>query len=253
MKIKLFSSSGIIQNTVIMDGFSLLDFLTLYRHPDDPLEAATKHYVDSFPTQFNVSQIKGATIPKSLLLGGFGGDLMGFNNVDAFLTPTGVPADTYNSVTVNAKGRITAATNETVEGNSTVHFANIINRPVNASGYVADVTGYAVKDSGVNSNVVLTGNLHSGVTPTVNTHVATKAYLDQKVGGAEAQIPVGSLKISTAAIAGPNYLRANGAILDKTMYAALYAVIGDTSTQFKLPDYSDQSNGPLEYFIRALP
>jgi hypothetical protein len=240
MKIKLFSNSGNFQNNVIMDGFTLMDFLTLYRNPDGPQEAATKRYADSFPSTFNVNQINGSVIPKALLLGGFGGDLAGFNGTDAYLSGVGIQPGSYNRVTVNAKGRIIAATTETYGGSSVLHFGNIIDRPVNASGYVDDVSGYAVRTNGINSNLTLTDNLYTSVTPTTSGHAATRSYLNQKAGAMVPKIRVGDLKISTAAIRGPEYLRANGGVLSKTTYPALYAVLGDTYNNQNSEGYMGQ-------------
>ena len=156
MQVKLFSSSGIFQNNVIMAGFTLNDYLTLYRTPDAPNEAATKRYVDSFPTTFDVSQIVGETIPKEVLVSSFGGDLMGFNRTDVYLTPTGVTPGTYNHVSVNEKGRVVGATTETASG-TVLHFANITGKPMNASGYVNDTSSYAVKTAGSASACALRG------------------------------------------------------------------------------------------------
>lgn len=228
MKIKLFSSSGIFQNNVFLDGFTLIDFLTLYRNPESPSEAATKRYVDSFPSVFDVSVISGKPIRNANLIGGIGGDLVGFNGTDVYLSSTGVQPGVYNRVSVNEKGRVIAAQQVPGGGPSILPFTNITSRPTTTVGYIGDTTGYAIKTNGFNSNVEIDGNLLSEVTPTLPNHVATQAYVAGKTAGMVGRPPVGSLKISTIGVAGAEYLRANGGVISKTTYAALYAIIGDT-------------------------
>ena len=227
MKVNLFSSSGIFQNNLVLDGFTLSNFLVLYRNPDSANEAATKRYVDGIPSVYDVSQIVGNPVPKDLLVSGFGGDLMGFNRSDVYLTPTGVQPGNYNRVTVNAKGRITTGATENLNG-TVLYFANITGKPMNASGYVSDTTSYAMKPNGASSALNLTGNVIANGSPSTATQVATQTYLGGKTSTMTPVLPVGGLKVTTFANAGAKYLRANGAVLDKTTYASLYAIIGDS-------------------------
>lgn len=227
MKIKIFPQGGAQDNVVEVDGFTLLDFLNLYRDPEFSNEAANKRYVDKLPTTYDVSKIVGDTIPKQRLVGGVGGDLIGFNGTDLFLKSMGITAGSYNKVTVDAKGRVTAAHTDT-GGTQQLSFNSITNKPTTAGGYIADVSPYAIKTNGTNSDISLTGTLMVNTQPTVDTHAATQQYLQTKMANMSAGAKIGDLKISTPSIAGTRFMRANGAVLDKTAYAALYAVIGDT-------------------------
>lgn len=228
MKVKLFSSSGIFQNNVILDGFKLMDFLTLYRNPEGPNEAATKRYADAYPSVFDISVISGKPVRKENLVGGFTGDLVGFNASDVYLSNTGVQPGTYNRVTVNDKGRITKVESVVGGGPVTLPFNNITNKPLLAGGYIADTQSYVLKPNGFSSNVTVGGNVVAMTAPSLPNHAGTKEYLNSKINAMTNKPLVGSLRISTPAIVDPKYLRANGALLNKLTYAALYAVLGDT-------------------------
>lgn len=75
--------------------------------------------------------------------------------------------------------------------------------------------------------------------PTVATEAATKSYVDAQVAGG---IPAGVIMAFGAAAAPGGYLLCDGAEVSRTVYADLYAVVGDTygvgngTTTFNLPD-----------------
>lgn len=221
---------------MIMDGFKLKDYMVLYRNPESPNEAATKRYVDSFPTYYSIDQIGPGTIARANLVGAFGGDLVGFNQTDVYLSETGVTAGTYNRITVNNKGRVLQASTDSASVTPELHFANIIDKPTAASGYVGNVTDYAVKTSGNSSVIAMSGNIYTVTTPTVNNHAGTLKYLNGKLGAVVGKPKVGELIYTAPAVGRTGVLRANGGMVSKTTYSALYAAIGDkyTTTEISL-------------------
>ena len=77
-------------------------------------------------------------------------------------------------------------------------------------------------------------------TPTSDTEATNKAYVDAKT--VATAIPIGTIITVAKNTAPTGYLKANGALLSRTTYSALFAAIGTTfgagdgSTTFALPD-----------------
>lgn len=75
-------------------------------------------------------------------------------------------------------------------------------------------------------------------TPTTNTQAANKAYVDS----ASSKTPAGTIITFASATIPDAYLKANGALVSRTVYSALFTAIGTTfgagdgSTTFALPD-----------------
>ena len=97
------------------------------------------------------------------------------------LTPTGVTAGTYQSVTVNAHGRITAGTNPTTLAGYGITDAQASNNELTAFAALADTPGFVVKTGDgaytLDSNTYITGNqtitLTGDVTGSGTTSFAT--------------------------------------------------------------------------------
>lgn len=260
MKIKLYSSKGMMSDDVTLGGFTMLGYLSLSRHPEGDTEAATKRYVDDFTSVFNTSVITGGPLRKDQIINGMSGDVVPFNNTDLLLSHTTVQSGIFNQVTVNAKGRIINASNASGSGTNGIAFSEILNKPTTTAGYLANNSLYVLRTNGDASDVTIPGNLSTTLTPTVANHAVPMGFLNTLVGSLSANATVGQLKISTSSLIGSGWLQTNGGLLDKTLYSILYSVIGDTfndvttpTSQFKLPDYSSKSKGSLQYYIRAVP
>lgn len=228
MKVNLFRKSGIYDHTASLPGFTLTEFLSLLRDPMNPVEAATKRYVDNFPTTYDISQLVGDTVPKDLLVTALSGDVVGFNRSDIYLKPTGVTPGTYNLATVNAKGRITAADTTPVV-TPTIDFEDIQDRATTVNGFIDNTALYALKEPGVsNASLALSGNLYTEVPVTEATHPATMGYLNQAQTLTTYGKPrVGDIRILPPAQVTANSIKLDGSVISKATYAALYAIIGD--------------------------
>jgi microcystin-dependent protein len=95
------------------------------------------------------------------------------------------------------------------------------------------------------SGGTLTGNLTLVGAPITNNMAATKKYVDDEIASipaAAAGVPAGSVIWTAGTSAPTGYLKANGAAVSRSTYAALFGVIGtlygsgDGSTTFNLPD-----------------
>ena len=106
-----------------------------------------------------------------------------------------------------------------------------------------NISGTTVIDDSRNITNAVSGSFSSTVTvatPTASTHAATKAYVDAaaSAGG----VPSGTIITFSASTAPTGYLKANGAAVSRTTYAALFAAIGtqygagNGSTTFNVPD-----------------
>lgn len=95
------------------------------------------------------------------------------------------------------------------------------------------------------SGGTLTGNLTLPGVPTTTNMAATKGYVDTQIAAIPAatdQTPAGTVIWTARSTAPTGYLKANGAAISRTTYAALFSAIGTTygsgngSTTFNLPD-----------------
>lgn len=225
------SIRGMFENSEPMQGFTMVEYLRLFEDPITGVEAATKRYADSVQIPTSVEQITGGPLSKSVVYPRFSGDIVGVNNTDVSLTPSGVTAGTYNRLTLNNKGRITSASAAS-NAPTSLPFNNIANKPTTTGGYVADTSPYVLKPSGASSSTTVDGNVFTSVVPATATHASTRTYLNSKISklGSSINPAVGVMKISTSNVVGYGWVQANGGVLDKTTYASLYSVIGDTYT-----------------------
>lgn len=85
----------------------------------------------------------------------------------------------------------------------------------------------------------------SGVTPTADAHLTTKAYVDSALGGIQG-VPPGFILPFAGTSIPDGWLICNGAAVSRTEYAALFSAIGtkwgegDGSTTFNLPDLDER-------------
>jgi len=95
------------------------------------------------------------------------------------------------------------------------------------------------------SGGTLTGNLTLPGVPTTTNMAASKGYVDTQIAAIPAATdltPAGTIIYSARTTAPTGYLKANGAAVSRTTYAALFAAIGtlygigNGSTTFNLPD-----------------
>lgn len=195
--------------------------LILFRDPVDPLEAATVNYVESTLLSIDSGSILSGVFSEQRLPA-FTGDAestAGSNVI--YLTDTGVTAGAHPKVTVDSKGRVIggeALTNEDIPSFSWNKIT---------TGKPTSLEGYGITD-GVNSEGdTLTGTLTIQGTPSANLHAVTKGYVDA-IASSGTSYGVGDVICKVSSDVPTGFLRLNAVDANKTTYANLYAVIGDT-------------------------
>ena len=223
-----------------------------------PMHAVTKEYVDTVLGSVSVNNIVG-TIPAERLPAFTGNDIQSAGYGIFELKPTGVVAGTYNKITVNAKGFVTHG--------EFIDYTTLTNVPWDniTQDKPTTLEGYGITDALKTTGGVMNGALNITGVPTEATHLVNKKYVDDSVDALQSAPigKIGDMVQSVSSTTPSNYLRANGAVLDKATYAALYAVIGDTftlianntvntTTQFKLPDTTTTDPAGMYSYIRAM-
>ena len=217
-----------------IEGDSLSDLTTstvsgaiiLAADPTQPLEAATKQYVDNALLNLNASNITTGTIDVGRFPAFTGDITKAAGSANIYLTATGVPAGTYTKVTVNAKGRITAGGTLASSDIPNLDWSKItINRPTT-------LAGYGITDGISTSGGTVIGYLK--VTPTSdNLSAIDKQTVDTTVG--QAVLKTGDIITKPYSTTPPGFLRCNGAEVSKSTYSNLYAAVGDTFSVLTTP------------------
>jgi hypothetical protein len=223
MRFKQYNGGGYGLNGLSPAGGPIAAPLYLPANPTNPLHAVTKDYVDTLLGSVPAANITG-TIPAERLPAFTGLDISSAGYGIFALSASGVVPGTYNKVTVNAKGMVVAG--------ELVDYSLLTNVPWSSitTDKPTTLEGYGIVDALKITGGAMTGALSITTIPTIGTHLANKGYVDTV---AEARVAqgvgnVGDIMQSTDSATPTSYLRMNGAILDKTTYATLYAVIGDT-------------------------
>lgn len=253
MRTTNYAGGGYGLNRLSPNGGPISAPLYLMGSITDPMHAVTKEYVDTVLGSVSVNNIVG-TIPAERLPAFTGNDIQSAGYGIFELKPTGVVAGTYNKITVNAKGFVTHGEIIDYSTLTNVIWDNITkDKPTT-------LEGYGITDALKTTGGVMNGALNITGVPTEATHLVNKKYVDDSVSALQSAPigKIGDIVQSMSRTAPTNYLRANGGILDKTTYAALYAVIGDTfntvnsTTQFKLPDTTTTDPAGMYSYIRAM-
>ena len=208
---------GRTSSSLSANGGTMLGSLILANGPSQPLEAATKYYVDTAFANLNANNVVDGVLPISSLPG-FTGDAtsnQGSNTIT--LANLGVNPGSYAKVIVDSKGRVTG--NDVLSSSDlpVVNWSKIQNEPTTVEGY--GITNALTKAGGT-----FTGNLSVGA-PTQSLSAVNKQYVDSALTGNSAV--VGDIIRKPYATTPAGFLRCNGGLVSKTTYADLYAVIGD--------------------------
>jgi hypothetical protein len=227
MKIKLFTNSGIFDRSVVLEGFTMVGYLTLARLPMTANEAATKNYVDNFPYNLSVENITGGVVPIDKIADGIDGDVCLYNKTQVVLRPVGA-SGSYSRVTVNAKGQIIAGLPISQDNAlPSLSFSEIKNRPTGVDGYTTNTTPYIRNTVGF-QNTALSDNLTLSRAPTTEVEATTFGYLTSFASRTFGSQNVGDLAIKPNTVAHDKYLRTNGAWVERAVYPDLFALIGLT-------------------------
>ena len=222
--------------------------LTVHADPINPMHAISKQYVDNKATNIDGSRFVSGTIGVEKLpsLTGDVTSVVGTNEL--ILNNSGVAPGVYTSFTVDGKGRVVAGTFTPVQ-TTDLSWLQVQNTPTTLGGY--GITDVISRDLGDTVKSVTT----TAEQATDSDAVVTKATVDELLSQVNLNsVHTGEVVRYPSASTPEGFLRSNGGILDKVMYAALYAVIGDnivdSTTQFKLPDYSARESAGLYYYIK---
>ena len=222
MRLNMTTQGG-LADEFMSGGGSVINPLILAGNPIQPQEAATKQYVDNSLLTLNASNLISGTVPGSRFPAMNGDFTSSPGSVALTLTNTGVVAGSYAKVSVDNKGRVTNGL-PLIESDIPNFSWNKVNadRPTTLSGYgITDALGV--------SGGTLTGSISVNGTVNGSTQLVNKSYLDS-VLGASTGIAVGDIIAKIDNTTPDGFLKCNGAELDKTTYASLYAAIGDTYT-----------------------
>lgn len=213
---------GRTSSSLSANGGSMLGALILANGPSQPLEAATKYYVDSTFASLNANNVLDGVLPISSLPG-FTGDAtspQGSNVIT--LTNLGVTPGSYAKVIVDAKGRVTGNDILTESDIPVIGWDKVQNKPNTLEGY------------GITDALSVTGGVFDGqmsvIAPTNSMSAVNKQYVDAALSGNSAV--VGDIIRKPFASTPSGFLRCNGGMVDKVMYADLYSIIGDNFNKY---------------------
>lgn len=243
MRIKVAGKSSYSFLGVTEQGGEIPLPLILVQNPVQPLEAATKSYVDFMATHIDADNITGIFRL---------GRLPNFDGLDVYsagmgvftLRNTTVSPGTYTKVTVDEKGRVTAGSNITEAEVPPFSFAKLFNLPTT-------LAGYGISDGVSLDGATLTGPLFLNNAPLVNEDAANKQYVDDTlVSSGSSAFEAGDVVMKATTITPAGFLKTNGSSVSKTSYPNLWGKIGNTFRRYGTPGFG--SPGTQQYFINSL-
>ena len=225
MRYTIFKRGGYSQGVIGSTGGEVAGKVILSRNPIGANEASTKNYVDvKFNTlpvgSFTSGIINAGRVPE------FAGDIVKLEgNANTTIKTTTVSAGMYPKVTVNIKGQITGGAT-LVEGDIPVLPWSKI-----ATGKPTTIGGYGISDCLSTSGGVITGSLKVSEVTSNAKCLVNKSYMDSyATGGGGSAVSVGGVIYRNSPTTPTGFLKCNGGLISKTIYPALYSVIGDQYT-----------------------
>jgi len=201
-------------------GGTLTSSLTLVRNPVQPLEAATKSYIDTAITSISANAINTGTLSEQRFPS-FSGDVVKATSSGVIsLNNTGVTVGTYTKVIIDSKGRVTSGGDLTVDDIPSLNWNKLANLPTT----IAD---YGITDALAKDGDTLTGYLNLPSNPTQTLHAVSKGYVDS-VSNTGVNAVAGDLIARFTNLTPTGFLRCNGGEVNKITYSDLYNVIGET-------------------------
>lgn len=195
--------------------------LILAGDPTLPNHPATKQYVDFKADNINAAGFTAGILNVMRLPALVGDVTMEAGSGTLVLTTTGVVAGTYTKITLNPTGRVTAGSALTADDMPSLSWTKI------ASGLPTTLAGYGIAGViGVGGGTI-TGVLSSTATPSAPLHLVTKSYVDAMIQPSGNSLATGDVVRKGYTATPSGFLRANGSKVSKSIYSALYSVIGD--------------------------
>lgn len=223
------------KSKIVLGSMTLLGPISLSLSATDSNQIVPKSQVDALASNFTPSELNQTVPMNASGLPGYTGDFSNAPGSSVFtMNNSGVTPGTYPKVSVNARGII-------VDGGPLTpgDLPNIDWSKIDPSTLPTTLDGYGIEDAasstatGTNKNIIMSGP------PATSTEVATYNYAISVLGNIpEEQIAPGSIiatyrneAVRTSA------LRANGALVSKASFPALYTAIGDTYNNRRLPNH----------------
>jgi len=224
MRFNIFKSGGYGNNGITTEGGVIQGKILLIGDPGSAMEASTKNYVDSKRLNINSNWITSGTLNVSILPA-YTGDLTSQNGSNQMsLSNTGVNPGTYTKVSVDEKGRVVNGSNLLESDIPNLSWNKIV------TGKPTSAAGYGIMDAFPLSGGIFTGTLKSTATPVQGKHIITKGYVDNYFQGYNNSggLNTGDIVVKVVSETPIGFLKCNGGVVSKTLYSALYGVIGDT-------------------------
>lgn len=220
MKYSIFENGGDLEGSVSINGLTMTGKLKLLREATEPNEAVNKQFVDNAVGNLDASKILSGTMPVDRFPG-LSGDFVSVAGSGVIsLKNTGVIPGNYTKVTVNNSGLVISGGNLTENDIPNLGWEKI------TEGKPTTLAGYGITDAVNRNNGTVNGNVTLAHDPIDDDDVVTKAYADNALANREA-LSVGDI-VQNAGIDTPvGFLRCNGAEVNKSLYADLYAILGD--------------------------
>ena len=219
MRINVYTNKGVLERARNIPGGTITGYLQLVTDPLTETDAATKRYADDRFSQIGISDITEGVFNEATMPS-MGGDVVSSPGTNIINLAPIVSAGDYVNPTINTKGLVTGGT--PLVGSAMPE----LDWSVVQYGHPTDTLGYGIMDAvsvtggRVNVNITLSGH------PTDPEHAATKYYVDTaSLSGGSAGLNVGDIILKYNAGTPAGFLQCNGAMVSKTTYANLYAVL----------------------------
>lgn len=221
--------------TVNINNFTATGPFYVYQEPVGLRDIASKAYVDLKTTSFDTAYFTSGTLAVARMPA-FTGQLSKPAGSAAVTVSVGntAAAGTYSSITVGAHGFVTAAGQLSSADVPSFSWTKI------TSGKPTTLAGWGITNALAKSGGTLTGPVSvSGTVAYTNPlHAVTKSIADTAITTMSAGVityRTGDIRLLPTSSTPSGYLRCNGALLNKTTYASLYAVVGDTYRKSFIP------------------
>ena len=221
MRINIYTGEGVLQLNRTSKGGTVLDYIQLITDPTTDTDAATKRYVDQKFSNLNTNTITSGTIGVTTLPV-VSGDLISVAGTNQLSLRPVISAGSYTNVSVNNKGQVI--------GGGALLAANVPDLPwsVITTDKPTTPAGYGIQDAVSEAGGVINVNITLNGAPTVGTHAATKAYVDStSLSGGGAGVATGDIVLKMVTTTPAGFLKCNCAMVSKTTFANLYAVMVD--------------------------
>ena len=223
MRFKSFTPVGAYNGGALSSGpdINMTGALILNGVPVGPMEVASKGYVDTAFSSLAASKITEGFIAKERLPG-YNGDASAPAGSNVFtLANSSVTPGNYPKITVNSKGLVIDSGSLVESEIPALSWSKI------TSGKPTNLDGYGITNAIKHSGGTLEGNLTMNGNITSSNHAATVEYVDISTASTDNSIPTGFVINRPTATTPNGFLRCNGGVLTKSLYSALYGVIGD--------------------------